>query len=117
MPEQRFQKIDREHPLTYDYILTHTPAQIAAEHSADSIQAAFDSFVPSVFTDPDTLFNGMSMMECANEIADADWSEQLLTEWYDECDLERPCDAEDLTIAIQLHVSLYIKRAEEYDAD
>lgn len=103
--------------MNTDYILTHTPAQIAAEHDKDEIQSAFDSFVLSDFSDPDTLFGGNSLMDGTNEITDVAECEQMLTEWYDECQKDRPGSADDLALAYQLHAALYIKTTEEWDRD
>ena len=98
--------------MNTDYILTHTPAQIAADNPISAIKEAFDEYVILEFCDPDTLFGGVSPLDGANEIADPDWSEQLLREWYDECDKPRPGTAEQLTLAIQLHTALYIEMNE-----
>lgn len=98
--------------MTIEYIMNHTPAQVAAEHTAEEIAAEFNSYSPfSVDEAAGLLFGGTDPEELADCTPDPTFTrcEQLLVEWYDECDNERPCDAKSLELTYMLYTALYIR--------
>lgn len=97
--------------LNRNYILTHTPNQIAAEHEAQQIEREIGSYM------------GMSLDEIAGAIGNADPSdwyditaaelipvcENALTSWYDREHLDRPnYSAEDMAIDYALYAAWQI---------
>lgn len=104
--------------MTREYILTHTPAEIAGENTAGEIRSEFDIYSPFDIDEvADRLFWSTDPEELADSLPDATFSrcEQLLTEWYDECEEERPCDAEALELTNMLYVALYVRWGMDVD--
>lgn len=94
--------------MNTEYILSHTPAQIAAEHTATEIENELIYYTPFDINSAADLFGSTDPMDIAYAMPDVDRSEQLLREWYDECERERPCDAEALEMAFTLYAAWYV---------
>ena len=88
--------------MTLDYILSHTPRQIAHEHDMDEIRMDIRFDLPDEWQDMDTLFGSLSYSDLYDDIADPTSCEDLLREWYDENEQERPGTPEQLAEAYQL---------------
>ena len=93
-----------------DYILSHTPVEIGETYEMDEIKSAIDSYVIDAFSDPEGLFGGMSLHGFIDAVTEIEPCEQCLVEWYDECDKERPGNAEQLAIAYQLILAQYVRQ-------
>ena len=99
--------------MTREYIIYHTPAQIAAENTADEIRIELES-LPFTIDEAADLFGGNDPAERADEaLPDVEWCEQLLVEWYDEREAERPCTAEELALTFHLYSAWYINQDAE----
>lgn len=100
--------------MNTEYILTHTPAQIAAEYTAEVIKAEINQSTPfDLDWIADHLFSSTDPADFADELPDATFQrcEQLLVEWYDEADEPRPCTAEQLELAHILYMAWYLRNA------
>lgn len=96
--------------MTREYILTHTPAQIAAENTEAEILAELNN-LPFTLDEAAELWSGNDPAENAQTaLPDAKWCEQLLVEWYDEREEDRPCNAEELAFAYHLYSAWYLKQ-------
>lgn len=106
--------------MTINYILTHTPAQIATEYSADEIKAEINMSTPfDIDWIADHLFSNTDPLEFADQMPDISLQrcEDLLKEWYDECDEPRPCTAKQLEIAHILYMAWYIRCNNDEEED
>ena len=91
--------------MRYDYILSHTPRQIAEENPLEDIESACSGFPVDDFGGADGLFGGSSITDWYDNQIDEEqieYCDQVLRECYDERDLPRPGDARDLAVAYQL---------------
>jgi len=99
--------------MTREYIITHTPAEIAAENTADDIRRELET-LPFTIDEAAELFGGNDPAERADEaMPDVEWCEQLLVEWYDEREEERPSTAEELALTFHLYAAWTIRQDED----
>jgi len=98
--------------MTREYIMSHTPAQIAAENTADEISIELEA-LPFADGEAADLFGNNDPADIASDLPKVEWCEQLLVEWYDEREEERPCTAEELALAFHLYAAWYIRQGDE----
>lgn len=103
--------------MTTEYILTHTPREIANEHTLEEIQHEIRYSVVEEFEDGDALIGGFSWEEFADEPFTVAACQQSVNEWFSDRDPEDRPTAESLAIAYQLHcaASLALNRDEDPD--
>ena len=102
--------------MNRNYILTHTPRQIAADNSMDEI----NFWANSVSSDFDgsnggDIFGLVSPADGADEIASLETCEYLISQWYEDTPIDERPDAEELQFAYQILCAQYLKRCEEWE--
>lgn len=104
--------------MTRNYIMTHTPAQIAAENSAADILREFNTYAgPFTLDTAADLYSNNAVEDRANDLPNEDWCEQLLVEWYDECEREREYTADELSMAYHLYAAYYLRYCADEQAE
>lgn len=102
-----------DNTMTNEYILTHTPAQIAQTHSAADILAELRC-MPFTVDEAADLFGGNDPADLADELPNVEQAEECLTQWYDEVmddddnPTPRPCTAEELALTWHLYAAWYL---------
>ncbi len=101
--------------MTTEYILTHTPREIANEHTLEEIQHEILWEVVEEFADGDALVGSFSWEEFADSPFTVDDCQRVVDEWFSDRDPEDRPTAESLAIAYQLHCaySLALNREDE----
>lgn len=96
-------------PMSDEYILSHSPREIAGENEADIIESYLKSMESII--DVESAFGDASPEDIADEIQSTETWKQILSEWYEDRD-DAP-SAEDVIKAVHLYSALAIAREEE----
>lgn len=99
--------------MTCNYILSHTPAQIAQTHSEADILAELRR-MPFTVDEAADLFGSNDPADPADELPNLELAEECLTQWYDNMldddgnPTPRPCTAEVLAVTWTLYSAWYL---------
>lgn len=100
--------------MTTEYIMSHTPRQIAEEHTAAEIEREL-KYAPLDEEQRNTAIASSDPHDWADTTG-ADMvseCERCLVEWYDEYNLEREYSAEDFAITATLFSALTLAEDDE----
>lgn len=98
-----------EKPMSDEYILSHSPREIADENDADIIESYLKSMESII--DVESAFGDASPEDIADEIQSTETWKRILSEWYEDRD-DAP-SAEDVIKAVHLYSALAIAREEK----
>lgn len=100
-----------------DYILTHTPRQIAQENSLEDIER-WSHLVVDEFSDVDGIFGSeVTPYDLADDIVDIKACVDTINDWYSDVPEDERPSPRDLKYAYHIFSALSIKLAEEDEDD